>query len=91
MLPRDFARRGLGASEGSDGHERDWGGGARRRGYGELSEREFGDMWRALPAAEFPHLNEGPTASRGSFEGIVDFSIRVLIRGLLGGSLSAVS
>lgn len=49
----------------------------------ELSEKEFEDLWRALPVAEFPHLAEGLAASRGSFHETFDFGIRVLIRGLL--------
>lgn len=57
----------------------------------EPSEKEFKDLWRAFPAAEFPHLAEGLAASRESFEQIFDFGIRALIRGLLGGRISAAS
>jgi AcrR family transcriptional regulator len=49
----------------------------------ELSEEEFKAMWRALPAAEFPHLAEGLSSSRRSFEEIFDFGIRAIIRGCL--------
>jgi AcrR family transcriptional regulator len=56
-----------------------------------LSEKEFKDLWRSFPAAEFPHLAEGLAASRDSFEAIFDFGIRALVRGLLGGISSAAS
>jgi AcrR family transcriptional regulator len=49
----------------------------------ELSEEEFTDLWRALPAAEFPLLAEGLSSSRRSFEETFDFGIRALVRGLL--------
>lgn len=49
----------------------------------ELSEEEFTDLWRALPAAEFPLLAEGLSTSRRSFEEIFDFGLRAITRGLL--------
>jgi AcrR family transcriptional regulator len=49
----------------------------------ELSEEEFKAMWSALPAAEFPHLAQGLSSSRHSFEEIFDFGIRAIIRGCL--------
>lgn len=49
----------------------------------ELSEEEFKAMWSALPAAEFPHLAEGLSSARHSFEETFDFGIRAIIRGCL--------
>jgi TetR/AcrR family tetracycline transcriptional repressor len=52
----------------------------------EMTHREMEAMWRALPAAEFPHLHEAMPLAGGSFEQSFDFGILALARGLLAGA-----
>ena len=51
----------------------------------EPTHQELEAMWRALPPAEFPHLNAGMKSASGSFGEFFDFGIRALTRGLLAG------
>jgi len=54
----------------------------------EPAHRELEAMWRALPPAEFPHLNAGMKSASSSFGQFFDFGIRALSRGLLAGPRS---
>lgn len=52
----------------------------------EPTHEDLEAMWRALPVAEFPHLNKAMRVSGGSTEQFFDFGIRALTRGLLAGT-----
>ncbi|MGO9325408.1 MAG: TetR/AcrR family transcriptional regulator [Terracidiphilus sp.] len=54
-------------------------------GIEEPNNEEFDNLWRALPAAQFPRLAEALAISEGSFEEFFEFGIRALARGLLTG------
>jgi len=49
----------------------------------EPTQKEREELWRALPASEFPHLAEAFASSTASFEQLFEFGIRVLARGLV--------